>query len=209
MGLCIGVLEDDLREAVNTIDKDKFVYKFLMDTDKYDMYLEELGIKTLRDCILFSGATSDIRANRYKKEGPEADRAWTDVVNKIFYEERHLAIVNDYWDNPNMVLVFPKTFQDFSAQRKEIDITFSRGICTTIIDIVLNKLNREEGLSVVSYDSYKTGMYDNDPDVDNKYFKLTQANIKKNNKNKYKEQLINNFEEAYNVLYKIKRIWFR
>ena len=84
MGLCIGVLEDDLREAVNDIDKDKFVYKFLSDTDKYDMYLEELGVKTITDCVIFSGVMNDVRQLRYKKPGREATEGWRQVVNKIF-----------------------------------------------------------------------------------------------------------------------------
>ena len=196
MGLCIGVLEDDLREAVNNIDKDKYVYKFLYDTDKYDMYLEELGVKTITDCILFSGAISDIRQLRYKKPGHEATEGWRQVVNKVFDEERHLAIVNDYWDYPNMVLVFPKAFQDYSAVRAEIDISFPRQISETIMDLVLNRLSRDEGINTVTYESYKTGIYTDD-DPEDKYFRMVQDKIKKENKSKYKEQLTTNFTEAF------------
>ena len=196
MGLCIGVLEDDLREAVNDIDKDKFVYKFLSDTDKYDMYLEELGVKTITDCVIFSGVMNDVRQLRYKKPGREATEGWRQVVNKIFDEERHLAIVNDYWDYPNMVLVFPKVFQDYSAVRKEIDITFPREIYETIMDLVLTKLSRDEGINTVTYESYKTGVYTDD-DPEDKYFKMVQDKIKKENKSKYKEQLMTNFTEAF------------
>lgn len=196
MGLCIGVLEDDLREAVNNIDKDKYVYKFLSDTDKYDMYLEELGVKTITDCVIFSGVMNDVRQLRYKKPGREATEGWRQVVNKIFDEERHLAIVNDYWDYPNMVLVFPKVFQDYSAVRKEIDITFPREIYETIMDLVLTKLSRDEGINTVTYESYKTGVYTDD-DPEDKYFKMVQDKIKKENKSKYKEQLMTNFTEAF------------
>ena len=196
MGLCIGVLEDDLREAVNDIDKDKFVYKFLSDTDKYDMYLEELGVKTITDCVIFSGVMNDVRQLRYKKPGREATEGWRQVVNKIFDEERHLAIVNDYWDYPNMVLVFPKVFQDYSAVRKDIEITFPREIYETIMDLVLTKLSRDEGINTVTYESYKTGVYTDD-DPEDKYFKMVQDKIKKENKSKYKEQLMTNFTEAF------------
>ena len=196
MGLCIGVLEDDLREAVNDIDKDKFVYKFLSDTDKYDMYLEELGVKTITDCVIFSGVMNDVRQLRYKKPGREATEGWRQVVNKIFDEERHLAIVNDYWDYPNMVLVFPKVFQDYSAVRKDIETTFPREIYETIMDLVLTKLSRDEGINTVTYESYKTGVYTDD-DPEDKYFKMVQDKIKKENKSKYKEQLMTNFTEAF------------
>lgn len=196
MGLCIGVLEDDLREAVNNIDKDKYVYKFLSDTDKYDMYLEELGVKTITDCVIFSGVMNDVRQLRYKKPGREATEGWRQVVNKIFDEERHLAIVNDYWDYPNMVLVFPKVFQDYSAVRKDIEITFPREIYETIMDLVLTKLSRDEGINTVTYESYKTGVYTDD-DPEDKYFKMVQDKIKKENKSKYKEQLMTNFTEAF------------
>lgn len=197
MGLCIGLIEEDLREAVNTLDKDKFVYKFLFDTDKYDMYLEELGIKTLTDCVIFSGAMSDIRGVRYKKTGEEARKGWTPIVDKVFREERQLAIVNDYWDYPYMVLVFPKSFEDYSAQRKEIDIAFSREVCLIMADIVLRKLQRDEGMNTVSYDNYKLGVYDKNEEENERYFKMTQAKIKNGDKNKYKEQLVKNFEEAF------------
>ena len=196
MGLCIGVLEDDLREAVNNIDKDKYVYKFLSDTDKYDMYLEELGVKTITDCVIFSGVMNDVRQLRYKKPGREATEGWRQVVNKIFDEERHLAIVNDYWDYPNMVLVFPKVFQDYSAVRKDIEITFPREIYENIMDLVLTKLSRDEGINTVTYESYKTGVYTDD-DPEDKYFKMVQDKIKKENKSKYKEQLMTNFTEAF------------
>ena len=53
MSVCIGILEDQLREVVSELDNNKFVYKFLFNTDKYEEFIEELGIKTLTDCRLF------------------------------------------------------------------------------------------------------------------------------------------------------------
>ena len=137
MSVCIGILEDQLREVVTELDNNKFVYKFLFNTDKYEEFIEELGITTLTDCRIFSGSVHDIRAARYKKGGRESEIAWQEIIDKLFYEERQIAIVNDYWDNPNMVLVFPKTFDDFSAQRKNITISFSEDICEMIMYLLL------------------------------------------------------------------------
>ena len=62
MGLCIGILENQLAEAAEYLDLNKYVFKFLKDSEEYEDYLNSLKIKTLRDCLLFSGSNSYLRA---------------------------------------------------------------------------------------------------------------------------------------------------
>lgn len=197
MSVCIGILEDQLREVVTELDNNKFIYKFLFNTDKYEEFIEELGIKTLTDCRLFSGSVYDIRAARYKKGGRESEIAWQEIIDKLFYEERQIAIVNDYWDNPNMVLVFPKTFDDFSAQRKNITISFSDDICEMIMYLMLKKLADTEGMNTTTFNLYKTSGKKEEDENDFRFFKMKQAKIKRESIDKYKSQIVTNFEEAF------------
>ena len=43
------------------------------DSEEYEDYLNSLKIKTLRDCLLFSGSNSYLRALRFKTNGKETE----------------------------------------------------------------------------------------------------------------------------------------
>ena len=57
-------------------------------------------------------------------------------------------------------------------------------------------LDYKEGMHCITLDAYKTGVV-KDMDEGNVQFKLRQERIKENNRNKYKEQLVRHFEEAF------------
>lgn len=196
MGLCIGIKEDQLREAVEFIDLDKFKFKFLYDSIDHEDYHDELGIKSLNDIVVFSGCASYFRSMRHKKTGEETRETWERMVKKIFADERHLAIVNDFYDNPFMVLVFPETYVDESAQRGDVNITYNADVREVLMEEFMKHLDYQEGIPCITLDAYKTGVV-KDMDEGNVQFKLRQERIKENNKNKYKEQLVRHFEEAF------------
>ena len=196
MGLCIGIRQEQLRDAVEYIDLDKYKFKFLYDTDEHDGYHEDLGIKSLNDIIVFSGCASYFRSMRHKTTGEETHETWDRMVRKIFEDERHLAIVNDFYDNPYMVLVFPETYVDESAQRGNLNITYNADVREKLMKIFLHYLDFQEGMPCITLDAYKTGVV-KDMDEGNVQFKLRQERIKENNRNKYKEQLVRHFEEAF------------
>lgn len=196
MGLCVGILENQVEEAVQYLDTKKYVFKFLKETDKYDDYLESLGVTTLRDCLLFSGSNSQLRMNRFKTKGKEIETCWREMISNIFYEERQLAIVNDFYDHPYMVLVFPITFEDTTRKKDDVGITLSDAHCYTIMEGILDQLKIQEGIPVATLDRLKLNVIDDEED-NMQMFKWKQKELKKENQIKYKEQLIANFEEAF------------
>lgn len=195
MGLCIGIKENQLREAIEILGTDKFKYKFLYDTENHEEYHEKENIKKLRDCVLFSGCTTQFRAGKQKVKGVEARTHWSQMINQIFLEERHLAIVNDFYDNPYMVIVMTGKYTDSSAQRN-ISMTFNDEQCDMILDILLNNLEMQEGMPVATLDLYKSGLA-KDLDENNSNFKHRQKQLKEKSERKYKEQLVKHFEESF------------
>lgn len=195
MGLCIGIKENQLRDAVEILGTDKFKYKFLYNTENHEEFHEKLNIKKLRDCVLFSGCTSHFRAGKQKVKGVEARTHWSQMINQIFLEDRHLAIVNDFYDNPYMVLVMTDKYADKSSQRN-INMTFSDEQCDLMLEILLNNLEMQEGMPIATLDLYKSGLA-KDIDENNENFKHRQQILKEKTERKYKEQLVKHFEESF------------
>lgn len=196
MGLCVGILENQIEEAVQYLDTKKYVFKFLKESDGRESYLESLGIKILRDCLLFSGSNSYLRANRFKTKGNEIETCWREMISNIFYEERQLAIVNDFYDYPHMVLVFPVTFDDTTRQKEDIGITLNEDQAEIIMKGVLQQLEDIECIPVATLDRLKLNVIKDDGN-NMQMFKLKQEKLKTENQIRYKEQLISNFEEAF------------
>lgn len=196
MGLCVGILENQIEEAVQYLDTKKYVFKFLKESDGKENYLESLGIKILRDCLLFSGSNSYLRANRFKTKGNESSMCWREMISNIFYEERQLAIVNDFYDYPHMVLVFPVTFDDTTRQKEDIGITLNEDQAEIIMNGVLQQLEDIECIPVATLDRLKLNVIKDDSN-NMQMFKLKQEKLKTENQIRYKEQLISNFEEAF------------
>ena len=196
MGLCVGILENQIEEAVQYLDTKKYVFKFLKESNGSEDYLESLGINVLRDCLLFSGSNTYLRSNRFKTKGNEIETCWREMISNIFYEERQLAIVNDFYDYPYMVLVFPITFDDTSRQKEDIGITLNDDQAEIIMKGVLQQLEDIECIPVATLDRLKLNVVRDDAN-NMQMFKLKQEKIKTESQIKYKEQLISNFEEAF------------
>ena len=196
MGLCVGILENQIEEAVQYLDTKKYVFKFLKESNGSEDYLESLGINVLRDCLLFSGSNTYLRSNRFKTKGNEIETCWREMISNIFYEERQLAIVNDFYDYPYMVLVFPITFDDTSRQKEDIGITLNDDQAEIIMKGVLQQLEDIECIPVATLDRLKLNVVRDDAN-NMQMFKLKQEKIKTESQIKYKEQLILNFEEAF------------
>ena len=196
MGLCVGILENQIEEAVQYLDIKKYVFKFLKESNGSEDYLESLGINVLRDCLLFSGSNTYLRSNRFKTKGNEIETCWREMISNIFYEERQLAIVNDFYDYPYMVLVFPITFDDTSRQKEDIGITLNDDQAEIIMKGVLQQLEDIECIPVATLDRLKLNVVRDDAN-NMQMFKLKQEKIKTESQIKYKEQLISNFEEAF------------
>lgn len=196
MGLCVGILENQIEEAVQYLDTKKYVFKFLKESNGSEDYLESLGINVLRDCLLFSGSNTYLRSNRFKTKGNEIETCWREMISNIFYEERQLAIVNDFYDYPYMVLVFPVTFDDTTRQKEDIGITLNEDQAEIIMKGVLQQLEDIECIPVATLDRLKLNVVRDDAN-NMQMFKLKQEKIKTESQIKYKEQLISNFEEAF------------
>ena len=196
MGLCIGILENQIEDIVDKVDNSKYVYKFLMETDKYDDYLESLGINVLRDCLLFSESTSSLRANRIKTPGYESRTNWLNMVELIFEDDRHVAIVNDFYDHPYMILVFPITsFNDTS--RKDKHTALNEGDSKIIRELVLERLELREGIPTTTYEDCMIMGEFEEPDRTLDLFNQRQEMIKKKSVDDYRKEIRNNFYEAF------------
>lgn len=196
MGLCIGILENQIEDVVDKVDNSKYVYKFLMETDKYDDYLESLGINVLRDCLLFSESTSSLRANRAKTAGYESRTNWLNMVELLFEDDRHVAIVNDFYDYPYMILVFPITsFNDSS--RKDKYTALNESDSKIIRDLVLERLELREGIPTTTYEDCMIMGEFEEPDRTLDLFKQRQEMIKKKSVDDYRKEIRNNFYEAF------------
>ena len=120
MSVCIAIASNQLEMVAEKIDNKKFKYKFLYDSDDKYKTIQQYDLQLLNDCLMFTGLSTQLRANRMKINGRESDLAWNDILSLVFREDRHVAVVNDYWDNNSMVLVIPTTFYDsITHGRKE------------------------------------------------------------------------------------------
>ena len=196
MSVCITIVSNQLETVVNKLDNKKFKYKFLYESDDKYKTIEEYNLQLLPDCLMFSGLSSMIRANRMKTAGKESQRAWEDLVDSIFREERHVAVVNDYYDNHNMVLVVPITIYDPTQRAGNNTTTLGDLQLEYMVNRLVYNFKNDEGMNVVTWEEYNMDMFkDNDPD-DN-FFKMKQNWIKEQAKGSYKQELYSTFIEAY------------
>lgn len=196
MSVCISILANQLEEVAEKLDNNKFKYKFLYDSDDKYKTIETYKLQLLPDCIMFSGLSSQMRAGRMKVGGKESDTAWRNLINDLFDEERQLAVVNDYWDNPYMVIVTPITFYD-PTQRSGNNYTTLTDDQLNILTYLLNeKFKSAEGMNVVTWEEYNMDMFV-DEDPDNLRFKGQQQWIKNQAKKNYKQDLYKTFMETF------------
>lgn len=196
MSVCISIPSNKLEEVAEKLDNRKFKYKFLYDSDDKYKTIQQYNLQLLNDCLMFTGTARQIRANRMKSTGTESGTSWDILVDSIFREGRQIAVVNDYYDNPYMVIVTPTVFYD-STQR-------SGNNTTTLNDeqmqMFMSRLNynfkNDEGMNVVTWEEYNMDMFvDNDPE--NKFFKMKQDWLKNEEKKIYRQDLYSTFINAF------------
>ena len=196
MSICISIVANQFEEVVEKLDNSKFKYKFLYDSDDKYKTIERYNLQLLPDCIMFSGLSSQLRANRMKIGGKESETAWRNMVDSIFDEERHIAVVNDYWDNQNMVIVIPITFYDSTQRSGNNNTTLSDDQLSILTKLLNEKFKTAEGMNVVTWEEYNMDMF-TDTDPEDLRFKGVQQWIKDEAKRTYKQDLYKTFMEAY------------
>ena len=196
MSVCIAIASNQLEMVAEKIDNKKFKYKFLYDSDDKYKTIQQYDLQLLNDCLMFTGLSTQLRANRMKINGRESDLAWNDILSLVFREDRHVAVVNDYWDNNSMVLVIPTTFYDSTQQRGNNTTTLNVEQLEIFINCLKEKFRTEEGMNVVTWDEYTMDMFE-DFDPEDTYFKMRQNMIQHDKRKDYRSQLYSTFVEAY------------
>lgn len=196
MSVCIAIFENELERVASQLDNKIFKYKFLFNSDDKYKTIRDFKLNLVDDCLIFSGLSSQMRANRYKTKGREAEKAWGMVIDSIFDEERHVAIVNDYFDNHNLVLVVPTSFYDPTQREGNNITTLTDDIMNFIMYRMITNLNEKEGMNVVTWDTYNSDLY-KDEDPDNVFFLATQKRIRDKSKSEYRQEVLRTFTEAF------------
>ena len=196
MSVCICIFENELEYVVNKLDNSKFKYKFMFDSEEKRHTIDYYKLNLLKDCLLFSESLYSMRANRLKTTGKEAEQAWRGVIDDIFTDDRHVAIANDYVDNPYMVLVFPVVFHDLSQRKGMIDIALSPDILSIMIDRFIYCIRMHEGIKVIKFEEYTSDIYQ-ESDFDRQSFFIRQKQIKEDDDNKFRNEVLNTFKESF------------
>ena len=196
MSVCIAIASNQLEMVAEKIDNKKFKYKFLYDSDDKYKTIQQYDLQLLNDCLMFTGLSTQLRANRMKINGRESDLAWNDILSLVFREDRHVAVVNDYWDNNSMVLVIPTTFYDSTQQKGNNTTTLNVEQLEVFINCLKEKFRTEEGMNVITWDEYTMDMFE-DFDPEDTYFKMRQNMIQHDKRKDYRSQLYSTFVEAY------------
>jgi len=196
MSACICIFENELEYVASKLDNNKFKYKFMFDSEEKRRTIEYYKLNLLKDCLLFSESIYSMRANRLKTTGKEAEQAWRGVIDDIFTDDRHVAIANDYVDNPYMVLVFPIVFHDISQRKGLTDMTLSLDILNIMIDRFIYCIRMHEGIKVIKFEEYTSDIYQ-ESDFDRQSFFIRQKQIKEDDDNKFRNEVLNTFKDSF------------
>ena len=196
MAAIISIRENQLREVVEMpeIDLKKFKFKFMFNSENIEEFIKDLGIEVLRDAPILSGCVKLLKGTKYKMNGRETGTNRESIYKQIFEDGRQLTIVNDFYDNTHIILVFTNHYVDSSDRNPDFSLTDPE------IDLIIEELNEKlriyEGLPMTTLELYRSGIYkDNDSAIER--FKIRQEEIQEQNKNNYKQQLITHFEESF------------
>lgn len=196
MSVCIAIVSNQLEMVAEKLDNSKFKYKFLYDSEDKEKTIKYYNLQLLNDCVMFTGLARQMRNNKMKVNGDEVTTFWNNMFDTIFNEGRQIAIVNDYAENDNMVLVIPTTFHDYTQRSGNTDTTLNDYQLETFMKCLRNKFMDNEGINMVFWDEYN--MYDfKDVDPDKTFFNMKQNMIKDNLKGDFKAQIYKTFIEAY------------
>ena len=199
MSLCIGIRENQLCEVLETLgeNKSKFKFKCLYNSENYyEYYNKQLGLDTLRDALVFSGCGKGLAAIRTKVRGTDAEINMTTLMNNIFEDDRQIAIVNDFFDHQNIILVFTNRYKNPAERKGEVKITFTDDELDNLIERFLKELNYREGVPTSTWNEYKFRTKTEDM-YDMTSFIFRQQIIDKEIKDSYRRQIIKHFEESF------------
>ena len=197
MSLCIGIRENQLREVVEILDITKYKFKCLFNSENYEEYYKHLKIDVLRDNLIFSGCTNYLSSTRQKIRGVDRNTNLNMLMSSIFEDERQVSIVNDFYDNQFIVLVFTNTYKN-PAEKKgnNVHTTFTDDELDEIIERFLKELNDKEGIPTSTWKEYKFKTK-NDDTYTMESFIDKQHKVNEEKKDIYKRQLLKHFEESY------------
>ena len=196
MGVCIAIVANQLEMVAEKLDNNKFKYKFLYDSEDKEKTIAQYNLQLLPDCLMFTGLGRQMRSNKYKVNGDESYKFWNDIFDIIINEHRHIAVVNDYADNDNMVLVVPKTFHDSTQRSGNMDTTLNDYQLETFLDCLKSKFRDIEGMNIVFWDEYNMHGFE-DIDPDRVFFNMKQEMIKTGISKDFRTQVQKTFIEAY------------
>lgn len=171
---CICIVDKDLEMVAEQLDNKKYKYKFLCDSSEKCKSIAKYNLNMLNDCLVFSDIPI---GNKTQKSEHEVYNFWKSAINeKVIERDRHKAIVSDYAENKDIVLVFPSIIKDYTRSTNP-EIALNDTNTDAIIDIFINRLREVEGVMLVDYNTFTSDFYvDQDPDL--VIFNTTQEGIK-------------------------------
>lgn len=196
MSVCISITSNKLEEVAEKLDNRKFKYKFLYESDDKYKTIRNYNLQLLNDCLMFTGTASQLRAGRMKTMGKESSTSWDILVDAIFREGRHIAVVNDYYDNPYMVLVTPTVFYDSTQRSGNNTTTLNEEQMQMFMARLNHNFKNDEGMNVVTWEEYNMDMF-KDSDPENTFFKSKQEWLKNEERKVYRNELYTTFKNAF------------
>lgn len=161
---CICIVDKDLEMVANQLDNSKYKYKFLCDSSEKCNSIAKYNLNVLNDCLIFSSVSV---GNKTQKSDNEIYKFWETAINdKVIKEDRHKAIVHDYAENKDLVLVVPSIVKDYTRSTNP-EIALNELNTNAIISILTNRLSEVEGMYIVDYDTFSSDFYiDQDPEYE-------------------------------------------
>lgn len=196
MSICIAIKESELELAASVLRYTNFKFKFLYDSSNSEEYHEDLKIDKLRDCNIFSQSHNLIKNLKMKSHLSEKNMAIKKIVEAIVDDERHLAIVNDYANFQNIVLVLSNKYVDRSGVKGSNISTLTDENLDTLINELANLMFLHEGMKIYTLDEYRSGVNING-EKDKETFNERQRSLMEYEKNAFTSDLYGKFEEAF------------
>ena len=126
----------------------------------------------------------------------EKNMAIKKIVEAIVDDERHLAIVNDYANFQNIVLVLSNKYVDRSGVKGSNISTLTDENLDTLINELANLMFLHEGMKIYTLDEYRSGVNING-EKDKETFNERQRSLMEYEKNAFTSDLYGKFEEAF------------
>lgn len=197
MSICIIIKESELPLAASMFNGTDFKFKCLFDSSNMEEYHEEdLKIDKLIDCNMFAQSQSYIRNLKMKTKYVEANKAMQEMIDRIIEDERHLAILNDYINYKNIILILPNKFIDRGGVKGSNSAMLTDPQLDTLINKMAEILFIREGLKIYTLEEYRSGVNVNGKS-DQETFNDRQRTLMKYEEKSFTSDLYNKFEEAF------------